>query len=169
MILLNLHPRRDESFTHRRSPLHEAQEKVRVWHRHSCEVTGHRFSLAAIDRQDAVRGVAICGRPVAKSYDPERVLEILRVATDGAKNCCSFLYACCLRAARALGFFMVITYTLRTEDGASLRGAGFSGPFDSSDEGAEWSRPSRQRPQQGVMFDLPVREAVARYRWEVVL
>ena len=52
-------------------------------------------------------------------------LEITRLATDGTRNACSALYGAARRAAFALGYSRVITYTLAEEDGASLRAAGF--------------------------------------------
>jgi hypothetical protein len=93
---------------------------------------------------------------------------VLRVATDGARNACSFLYGASVRVARALGFEKVITYTLLGESGASLRGAGFVAAADVQPE-ETWSRPSRPRPRQALMFDLPQREKAPRIRWEVVL
>lgn len=97
------------------------------------------------------------------------MLEVLRVATDGAKHACSFLYGCCLRAARSLGFERCITYTLQSEPGASVKGAGFDGPFEVEDAERDWSRPSRPRHRQEVLFDLPQRERAPRWRWEAWL
>ena len=39
---------------------------------------------------------------------------------------CSFLYAAAARAAKAMGYRKIITYTLDTENGASIRAAGWT-------------------------------------------
>ena len=53
--------------------------------------------------------------------------EVLRVCTIEAapKGARSMLYQACWRAWRAMGGQRLITYTLQTESGASLRGAGW--------------------------------------------
>ena len=51
--------------------------------------------------------------------------EVVRVATDGTPNACSFLYGNAARIARLMGFRRIITYTLDNESGASLRAVGW--------------------------------------------
>ncbi len=41
------------------------------------------------------------------------------------KNACSFLYGAAARAAAAMGYKRIITYTLESENGASLRASGW--------------------------------------------
>lgn len=105
--------------------LKDANRVVAVWHRHHHPATGHRFSLAVIDQDDQVRGVAIIGRPVARLTDQNSVLEVSRVATDGTRNACSALLGAAARAGKAMGYARIQTYTLPAEGGASLRGAGW--------------------------------------------
>jgi len=62
---------------------------------------------------------------VARSYDDGRTLEVNRTCTDGTPNANSALYGAAWRAARALGYLRLITYTQEGESGASLRGAGW--------------------------------------------
>src|SRR5918911_4759116 len=103
-------------------PLHlrEANQFVARHHRHNLPCVGCKFAVgAAVDGK--VVGVAICGRPVCRRLDDGRTLEVLRVATDGTANACSFLYSRCAKIARLLGYAKVITYTLSSEGGASLR------------------------------------------------
>jgi hypothetical protein len=120
----------------------DANEYVRQWHRHNRPTLGAIFCVGVAD--DAVRGVAIVGRPVARRLDDGQTVEILRIATDGARNACSMLYGACRRAARALGYARVVTYTLPDEGGASLRAAGFKFDGDAGGSGAMWaSRPGR--------------------------
>lgn len=107
-----------------RVELADANAFVLEHHRHHRRVLNHRFSLGVGD--DRLRGVAICGRPVAKGLDQRHVLEVNRLATDGARNACSWLYAAAARMAQWLGYRAVITYTLAVgESGASLRAVGW--------------------------------------------
>lgn len=48
-----------------------------------------------------------------------------RVATDGTYNACSILYAAAARAAKAMGYERIQTFTLPSEGGASLRASGW--------------------------------------------
>lgn len=73
-----------------------------------------------------MHGVAVCGRPVSRYYDDGRTLEINRVCTDGVRNGCSMLYGACVRIARNMGYHKVVTYTLASEDGASLKASNFT-------------------------------------------
>jgi len=73
----------------------------------------------------ALAGVAIVGRPVSRYLDDGLTLEVTRLCTDGTKNACSFLYGAAWRAAKALGYKKIITYTLATETGASLKATGW--------------------------------------------
>lgn len=66
-----------------------------------------------------------------------------RLATDGTRNACSMLYGACWRAARALGWRRLVTYTLPSEGGASLRAAGWRLLGEAG--GGSWSCESRPR------------------------
>lgn len=114
-------------------------------HRHHGSTRGHKFSISVVDMCGAVRGVAIAGRPVARHLDDGSHLEVLRVCTDGTPNACSMLYASVRRAAKAMGYRpdQIITYTLESESGGSLRAAGWQ--LDGSSRGGSWDRPSRSR------------------------
>ena len=106
-------------------PLKEANAFVAKHHRHHKPVTGHKFSLGCI-RDGQLAGVAIVGRPVSRYLDDGRTLEVNRLCSTGEKNVCSFLYGAAARAAKALGYGKIITYTLDTEPGTSLRAAGWT-------------------------------------------
>jgi hypothetical protein len=95
-------------------------------HRHHDPVTGHRFSIGAWGSH-GLCGVVMVGRPVAPGLDSRRIVEANRCCTDGTPNACSLLYGAAARAAQALGYFAICTYTLMAEDGASLRAAGWWG------------------------------------------
>ena len=86
--------------------------------------------LFAVGASDGVKlvGVAIVGRPVARRMQDGSTAEVIRccVVDEAPKGTPSALYATCWRAARALGWRRLITYTLQSESGASLRGAGWT-------------------------------------------
>jgi len=133
--------------------LDEANAFVRMHHRHHAPVQGFKFALgAALDSQ--IVGVAIVGRPVSRMRDNGVTLEVTRLCTDGTKNACSFLYGAAARAAFALGYMRIGTYTLPEEGGASLRGAGWK--LLGERGGGSWSRDARPRvdthPTQGKLL-----------------
>ena len=133
---------------------------VTMWHRHLQAPVGAKFCTAVADEAAILRGVAIVGRPVARSYDNGTTLEVTRVATDGTPNASSMLYGASWRATAALGYRRLITYT-HTEDesGASLRAAGFRVIAERPPRSG-WTAPSRPRENRGV-------DGIARTLWEV--
>lgn len=120
----------------------EASEFVSRHHRHHIPPVGAKFSLGLNDGEKVV-GVAIVGRPVARMSDNGWTLEVTRLCTDGTPNACSALYAACWRATRALGYRRLITYTLPSEGGTSLRAAGWRMVGERG--GGSWSRENRPR------------------------
>ena len=135
----------------------EAQEYVRIHHRHHKPPPGHKFSIAVADDDGKIHGVAMVGRPVARMLDDGWTLEVNRVATDGARNACSMLYGSAWRAVKALGFKRLVTYTLPEEGGASLRGAGWKVIGEAG--GGEWSRKARPR--------VDTHPTQVKMRWEM--
>lgn len=123
--------------------LEEANAFVTEHHRHHDPVTGHKFSVAVADEDGKVRGVVIVGRPVSRLADNGWTLEVNRCCTDGAPSACSMLYRTAWRAARAMGYTRLITYTLPEEGGCSLKGAGFR--LVGERGGGTWNR--RERPR----------------------
>ncbi len=121
--------------------LAEANAFVLTHHRHHRPVVGHKFSIAVSD--ETVHGVAIVGRPVSRHLDDGFTLEVNRCCTDGTRNACSMLYSSAWRAAKALGYSRLITYTLPEEGGASLRGAGWI--LIGLRGGGKWNVKSRPR------------------------
>lgn len=122
--------------------LAEANAFVAALHRHHPPVVGHKFSIGAVCGGKLV-GVCIVGRPVSRHRDDGRTLEVTRLCTDGHRNACSFLYGRAARAAHAMGFLRIGTYTTPDEGGASLRAAGWC--LISETPGRAWSVPSRPR------------------------
>jgi hypothetical protein len=128
---------------------------VQRHHRHHGRVVGAKFTLACA-RADRVCGVAIVGRPVARMLDDGVTLEVTRVATRGMRNACSILYGAARRAARALGYRRLVTYTLLRESGASLRAVGWK--ITALVRGRSWSCASRPRKDKHPL--------VTKIRWE---
>ena len=122
--------------------LAEANAFVAEHHRHHKPVVGHKYSIAVSDEK-GVRGVAIIGRPVSRHLDDGWTLEVNRCCTDGARNAPSSLYGAAWRAAKAMGYRKLITYTLPQEGGASLRAAGWR--LIGERGGGSWCCPSRPR------------------------
>lgn len=105
---------------------------------------GWKYGLAVNDGEGVV-GVAIVGRPTARHYDDGWTLEVTRCATDGTKNVASKLYAAAWRAARAMGYRRLISYTLRDmEDGIPLKAAGWEVVHETAG-GGSWDREDRPR------------------------
>ena len=102
----------------------EAKAFVTAHHRHHVPSVGSVFQLAVAQDGDVV-GVVMVGRPVARGSDDSWTLEVNRCCTDGTPNACSMLYAAAWRVGKAMGHRRLITYTLQSESGSSLRGAGW--------------------------------------------
>jgi hypothetical protein len=100
--------------------LAEANAFVSIYHRHHKAVAGCKFCVA-VSESEKIVGVAIIGRPVSRHLDNGWTLEVNRCCTDGTKNACSMLYSSAWKAAKALGYQRLITYTLPEEGGASLK------------------------------------------------
>lgn len=105
-----------------------ANDYIARWHRHHGVMPGGFawWAVGAVDDKGQIVGVALAGRPTNRNNDDGQTVEVLRVAADGHPNACSLLYGACARAAKAIGAWRVITYTLDEESGASLRGSGWT-------------------------------------------
>jgi hypothetical protein len=116
------------------------------------------FAVGVATDDGMLVGVVIVGRPVARLFDNGQTLEVTRVATDETRNACSLLYAAAWRAAKALGYTRLITYTQQEEGGASLRAAGWR-IIAERPPNPGWDRPSRKRQKLGT-------EGIPRTLWE---
>lgn len=112
-------------------------------HRHHDVPVGALWQHGAHDEDGSVCGVAVVGRPVARPLDDGLTMEVTRLCTNGEFNACSMLYGAARRAAIAKGFRRGLTYILESEDGASLRAAGWR--FLWKTKGGSWDTPSRRR------------------------
>lgn len=137
--------------------LDEANVFVAAHHRHHPPVVGCKFCVGVAVELGIIVGVAVVGRPNARHLDDGWTLEVTRVATDGTKNAASALYGACRRVAFGLGYTRLVTYTLATEPGTSLRAAGWKNVGEV--RGRSWSCPSRPRVDKHPLQD--------KLRWEV--
>ena len=146
--------------------LDDAKAFVAQHHRHNHAPKIYwRFGVG-LELDGTLVGVAMGGRPKGRWAPSERwVIEVIRCCTIGHKNACTMLYGAICRAAKALGYDEAITYTLASEDGASLRAAGFT---------AEAALPARGygggRPRyESNLLGESVRPEEAKVRWRRVL
>lgn len=124
-------------------------------HRTHRSPQGGKFAIG-VAADDEIVGVAVVGRPVARHLDNGWTAEVTRVATVGTPNACSKLYGACWRAARALGYRRLVTYTLQEESGTSLRAAGWKVVGETKPE--TWDRPNRPRVDR--------HPSQTKFRWE---
>jgi hypothetical protein len=146
--------------------LAQARRYVAEHHRHNEPPIGHKFSIG-LERDGVLVGVVMASRPIARMADDGRTLELIRLTTEGDRNACSRLYSAACRAAEAMGYHKVITYTLDTEPGSSLRASGFIATTTST--GGSWTREGLGRMEADVhprLFDPPKMPTGPKVRWE---
>ena len=136
--------------------LREAKAFVERHHRHHKAPQGGLFAIGAAKDGEVV-GVVIVGRPVARMLDDGWTAEVTRCCTDGTRNAPSMLYRAAWRAARAMGYRRLVTYTLPEEGGASLRAAGWRLIGEAG--GGSWQRESRPR--------VDLHPTQTKLRWEL--
>lgn len=126
----------------------EASAFVAAHHRHHLPPVGWKWGHGVAEvcpRHQVTRvcGVLTVGRPVARALDDGWTVEVTRCCTDGTPHAASLLYGAAWRAARALGYRRLVTYTLASERGTSLRAAGWTALYET--RGGTWDTPSRPR------------------------
>lgn len=142
--------------------LRQANDFVEQFHRHNRRTSrdGGKFAVGASTGE--LVGVAIVGKPIARLLDDGWTAEVLRACCNdhAPKGTNSFLYGCCWRAWRAMGGRKLITYTLTTESGASLRGAGWTVVAECKP--GTWSR-----EKAGRLREWQPIYGQAKLRWEI--
>ena len=129
--------------------LRAAQDFVREHHRHNEPASGHKFSIGLKDGGTLI-GVVTVGQPIARHQCDGYTAEITRCCVlNSYPNANSRLYAAALRAARAMGYRRVLTYTLPEESGASLRAVGFKLDGMTRYNKNGWDMPGRPRKTLG--------------------
>jgi hypothetical protein len=139
----------------------EAKQFILRHHRHCDPPIGWKFGASVFNGAEMV-GVMTAGRPVSAALDRQGCIEVTRVCVNDTlphalvENACSMLYGRACRQAFERGYSRVVTYTLTTEAGTSLRAAGFVPVARSA--GGSWHRKSR--PRSGTGSTEP------KIRWE---
>lgn len=131
-----------------------ARKFIGAHHRHNLPPNMVRIAVG-VESEGKLVGVATAHNPVARMLDDGYTLEVTRTCTDGTRNANSILYGAITRAAKALGFRRLYTYTLVTESGSSLKAAGWVAD-------AELDRSKRPEGRQGW-------NATKRHRYEMDL
>ena len=143
--------------------LREANDFVESFHRHNGRTArdGGKFAIGASHGEQMI-GVAIVGNPLSATYMDGFTAEVLRVCvTDAApKGSNSFLYSRCWRIWRLMGGNRLITYTLKDEPGASLRGAGWKIIGETKPIGPNWNKGALHRRWQPIYGQ-------SKLRWEI--
>jgi hypothetical protein len=148
------------TFTVRPISLKAWKAYVDEFHRHNDPHTGHKFSVGLYENGELI-GIGVAGRPSARMLDDGMQLEITRTCTNGTKNANSAIYGALTRAARALGYTKLITYTQAEESGASLRAVGWRVAAELPPRSG-WSCKSRPRKKKRS-------DGKPRTRWELTM
>lgn len=149
--------------------LAEANAFIIEHHRHHDAAWGHKFSLGAFYDGKLV-GVATVGRPNGRYLDDGQTLEVTRLATDGTRNACSLLYGAAAREAKARGYHKIITFTLMSENGASLRASGWTLEAENVGKKNGWnSQRWKGRPEQMTLFPKKIPPCEYKKRWSKML
>lgn len=106
----------------------EARRHIERHHSHHHAPVGGLLACAVAD-DGRVCCVAVLSRPVARMLDQRGdTAEVTRLASDGTRHAASMCLAAITRAAVALGWRRIVSYTLLGESGASYLAAGWRVP-----------------------------------------
>lgn len=141
--------------------LREANDFVEQYHRHSARTSndGGKFAIG-LYLDGRLVGAAIVGRPIARMLQEPGTAELLRccVGPDAPDGAGKTLNARCKRIWQLMGGTRLVTYTLASETGGSLSGAGFKRVAEA--HSAQWK--TRGRPHRDIA-------AQPKHRWEALL
>ena len=145
--------------------LRKANDFVAEHHRHNGRTArnGGKFAIACVSDNNLI-GVAIVGNPLSATLMDGYTAEVLRVCVspEAPVNACSMLYGACWRAWRAMGGARLVTYTLKTESGVSLKAAGWIvvGETKGMKKGSGW------RKRDHLVRDWQPIYGQSKFRWE---
>ncbi|MFG1705436.1 XF1762 family protein [Nonomuraea sp. M3C6] len=140
-------------------PLRTARAFIAWSHRHLLPPQGAKYAIGVTTEDGTLVGVVTAGRPVSRVLDDGLTIEVTRLATDSTPNACSALLGAAWRAAKAMGYRRLITYTRADEPGTSLHAAGLHRVADHAARHG-WDTPSRPHASHGA-------DGVARVLWEI--
>jgi hypothetical protein len=102
-----------------------AKEFIQEHHRHCDPPRGWKYGAALFNGNEMV-AVMTAGRPGSRHLDAQDCIEITRVCVKDMEphglvaNACSILYGYACRKAFERGYERIVTYTRKSESGASL-------------------------------------------------
>jgi hypothetical protein len=143
--------------------LRQANDFVEQHHRHSARTSndGGKFAIG-LEVDGKLVGAAIVGRPVARMLQQEGTAELLRccVSPDAPHCAASKLNGRAKRVWQLMGGIRLVSYTLATESGATMRATGFERAAEVP--ARAWDTPSRRRLPKAI-------EQQDKVRWEAAL
>ena len=143
----------------------EARLFIAKLHRHARPPAVCIFQVG-VEADGELVGVAMGARPLARKLCDGETLEVSRVCTDGSRNAASMLYGAVCRAAAALGYKRVVTYTLESESGASLKASGFHADSEiRRHDPTGWSRQKTTRSAPVDLFGNRTTPDEPKRRW----
>lgn len=144
--------------------LRKANDFVAAFHRHTGRTTrnGGKFAIA-LAANKRIAAVAIVGNPLSATLMDGVTAEVLRVCVNAnaPHSACSTLYGACWRAWKAMGGRRIITYTLSTEPGTSLKAAGFVKVGETKPTAGGW------RKNDGLVRTETAVLELVKHRWEI--
>jgi len=146
--------------------LRKANDFVEVYHRHNLRTSrdGGKFAVAVASGPRVV-GVAIVGNPLSATLMDGFTAEVLRVCVlpEAPPSANSLLYGACRRIWFEMGGTKILTYTLTSESGVSLKGAGWTLAAEvKGHEAVSWGKSDHLVRSGQAIFQL------AKRRWEAV-
>lgn len=147
--------------------LRKANDFVERWHRHSSRTNndGGKWAIG-LEHEGELVGVAIVGRPtpIGLQHKPGYPAECTRLCTKPGcpKGGGSKLHARARRIWQLMGGTSFHSYTLQSESGDSMRGAGHKKPSAEIAGGRQWDCPSRPREHREI-YEEP------KFRWDETL
>ena len=144
--------------------LRKANDFVAAHHRHTGRTSrnGGKFALG-LAKNGLLSGVAIVGNPLSATLMDGFTAEVTRlcVVETAPDSACSRLYAACWRAWKAMGGTRMVTYTLESEPGTSLKAAGWVKVGQTKPTAGGWRKNDHiQRTETAVL-------ALVKHRWEI--
>lgn len=141
----------------------EARAFITLHHRHNGAPQGDVIRVGLVDKDGELRAVGTAGRPISATLQDGYTLEITRVCTLGDANACSRVYGALAKAAKALGYKRVYTYTLASEPGTSARCAGFE--LDGDVRERDWSTESGYPRYAENLLGERITPSGPKHRW----
>lgn len=136
----------------------KARHFIDAHHRHHGGPIGGKFAIG-LNRDGVVVGVVVVGGPIARNFDDGWTAEVTRCCVlEGVRNGCSMLYGASRRAALAMGYRRLITYTRCDEPGTSLLAAGWK--IIAERPARSWQLASKSRPR------VDTTDPIQRKLWE---